>query len=186
MISSTEHISKQRGTGTGKDEAWIRVGQGPPTRPVPRGHQVSRKSGRKRGTYDMNTQLSQPFLRSLILCCFLRAPSSTTNAVPIYHGPHDLEMSVHPCDQKRHVGSQTHPDWRRLGPLSIATSVHPLDSLRFLLQALIEQRQMPYIRGVLRRGWRVPHRSRCAHVGIGGEWAERSGLSGGKGAVRGW
>lgn len=33
--------------GTGDGAAWIRVGQGPPTQPVPRGHQVSCKRNAK-------------------------------------------------------------------------------------------------------------------------------------------
>ena len=81
----------------------------------------------------MNTKLSQPFFCSLVLRSFLRASSSTTNAVPIYNGFHDLAMRGVNSYNRSSDTSNTYPDRCCFSPFSSAISIHPLDPLRFLL-----------------------------------------------------
>lgn len=71
------------------------------------------RNGKRLGG-EVNAELSQPFFRGLILRSFLRAPSPTTDTIPIYNGSND-------------------PNRRRLGPLPSAISVNPLNLLRLLL-----------------------------------------------------
>jgi len=59
----------------------------------------------------VNTELSQSFFRGLVLCGFLRVPSSTTNAIPIYHGLNDLPIGYSNHTTK----TQTQPTLTQIG-----------------------------------------------------------------------
>ena len=85
----------------------------------------------------MKTHLDQSFFRSLILRSLLCATSSTTDAKAIHDGLHNLQRYVSPRRQNCNRGT-TYPDWCRLGPLSSAISVHPLNKFRFLRQTLVK------------------------------------------------